>query len=175
MITKLTLFKENNILVPRNLEQRHEKFKQQQTRLFQQEIITGDVIIDKDFYHDFTNIKTKKIIGNVDIFINKIPSWFKNIEIDGNFVCYNNGLITLEGSPQIVNGGFNCSRNKLTSFKGCPKYVGESFICSYNELTTLKYCPEIVNGDLFSCYHNNIKFTKGDVKKYCNTEAYIYN
>jgi hypothetical protein len=63
----------NNILVPRNLEQRHEKFKQQQSRLFQQEVITSNVYINKDFYLDFKNVKTKKIIGNVSIDINKIP------------------------------------------------------------------------------------------------------
>jgi hypothetical protein len=34
MITKLKIFKEN-ILVPRNLEGREEKFKKQQARLFQ--------------------------------------------------------------------------------------------------------------------------------------------
>jgi hypothetical protein len=52
MITKLKIFKEN-ILVPRNLEGREEKFKKQQARLFQQEIITGDINIDKDYYLNF--------------------------------------------------------------------------------------------------------------------------
>jgi hypothetical protein len=96
----------NNILVPRNLEGRREKFIKLQARLFQQEVITGDINIDKDFYLDFTNVKTKKIIGNVSIRINKIPLWFKNIEIDGNFYCYTIGLTTLEGCPQIVNSSF---------------------------------------------------------------------
>jgi hypothetical protein len=41
-------------------------------------------------------------------------------EIDGNFNCGNNKLITLEGSPQKVGapkevgGGFSCPKNKLT-------------------------------------------------------------
>jgi hypothetical protein len=150
MITKLKIFKEN-ILVPRNLEGREDKYKQQQARLFQQEIINGDIYIDKDFYLDFQNIKCKKIIGYVWIHIDKIPLWFKNIEIDGNFVCYNNGLITLEGSPQIVNGGFYCGGNKLTTLKGCPKYVDKNFWCCYNKA----------------------QFTEEDVRKLCNVKGQI--
>jgi hypothetical protein len=122
MITKLKIFKEN-ILIPRNLEGREQKFKQQQNRLFQQEIITGDITIDKDFYHDFTNVKCKKIIGNVDIEINKIPLWFKDIEIDGSFYCAFNILTTLEGCPEIVNGNFRCNKNKLISLEYGPRIV----------------------------------------------------
>jgi hypothetical protein len=153
MITKLKIFKENNILVPRNLELRHEKFKQQQARIFQQEIIEGNITIDKDFYLDFTNVKTKKIIGNVYIRINKIPLWFKNIEIDGSFICSGNELTSLEGSPQIVNGGFDCDGNNLTTLEYCPKYVTNNFDCS----------------------NNKVKFTEEDVKTHCNIKiGYIF-
>jgi hypothetical protein len=153
MITKLKIFKENNILVPRNLEGREDKYKQQQTRQFQQEIITGDITIDKDFYHDFTNIKCKKIIGNVDIFINKIPLWFKDIKIDGSFYCAFNILTTLEGCPEIVKGNFSCSNNNyLTTLQGCPKYVSGYFYCR----------------------NNKVKFTEEDVKKLCNVKGVIY-
>jgi hypothetical protein len=151
MITKLKIFKENNILVPRNLEGREEKFKQQQARLFQQEVITGDVEINNDFYLDFQNVKCKKIIGNVWIEINKIPLWFKNIEIDGRFYCYNIGLTTLEGCPEIIN---------------------KSFTCAFNNLTTLQYCPKYVGGN-FKCYDNKVKFTVDDVKKYCQVKGEI--
>jgi hypothetical protein len=150
MITKLKIFKEN-ILVPRNLEGRQEKFKLQQARIFQQEIIEGSIIIDKEFYLDFKNVKTKKIIGNVDIEINKIPLWFKDIEIDGNFYCYTIGLTTLEGCPQIVSGSFFCHSNNLTSLEYCPKYVGKKFVC----------------------YDNKVKFTEDDVKKYCQVKGEI--
>jgi hypothetical protein len=150
MITKLKIFKEN-ILVPRNLEGRREKFIKQQARLFQQEIITGDINIDKDFYHDFQNVKTKKIIGDVSIDINKIPLWFKDIEIDGDFECYNCNLTSLEGCPQIVNSSFYCSRNYLTSLEYCPKYVGKSFWCR----------------------NNNVKFTEDDIKKLCQVKGNI--
>jgi hypothetical protein len=143
----------NNILVPRNLEGREEKFKLQQARLFQQEIITGDIEINKTFYYDFTNVKCKKIIGDVYININKIPLWFKDIEIDGSFICNNIGLTTLEGSPQIVNSSFYCSRNKLISLKYGPKYVGISFWCR----------------------NNNVKFTEEDVKKLCKIKGIIIN
>jgi hypothetical protein len=143
----------NNILVPRNLEGREEKYKQQQYRLFQQEIITGDINIDKDFYHDFQNVKTKKIIGNVDIEINKIPLWFENIEIDGDFGCSWQNLTTLEGSPKIVNGNFSCHKNILITLKGCPKYVGNDF----------------------RCYYNIFRFTIEDIKKLCNIKGRIIN
>jgi hypothetical protein len=143
----------NNILVPRNLEGRREKFIKLQARIFQQEIITGDVTIDKDFYLDFQNIKTKKIIGDVYININKIPLWLKDIEIDGNFYCDGAGLTTLEGCPEIVNGYFSCSNNYLTTLQGCPKYVGKSFWCR----------------------NNKVKFTKEDVKKLCEVKGTIYN
>jgi hypothetical protein len=112
----------NNILISRNLEGRQEKYKQQQIRLFQQEIIEGDVEINEEFYLDFKNVKCKKIIGDVYITINKIPLWFKSIEITGNLI-YNNNLTTLEGLPQIVNGYFDCEVNKLTSLDDFPKYI----------------------------------------------------
>jgi hypothetical protein len=151
MITKLKIFKENNILVPRNLEGRREKFIKQQSRLFQQEVITGYIDIDKDFYLDFTNVKTKKIIGNVWIEINKIPLWLKDIEINGHFFCDGAGLTTLEGCPQIVNDGFWCGGNYLTSLEHCPKYVDGNFYC----------------------YGNKVQFTEEDVKKLCKVNAAI--
>jgi hypothetical protein len=172
MITKLKIFKENNILVPRNLEGREEKFIQQQARLFQQEIIEGNVTINKDFYLNFTNVKTKKIIGDVSININKIPLWFKDIEIDGSFFCDTRNLTTLEGSPQIVNGNFSCSYNKLTTLEGCPQIVNSSFYCSSNNLTTLEYCPKYV-GISFWCRNNKVQFTEEDVKKLCQVKGNI--
>lgn len=79
-----------------------------------------------------------------------LPHRFRNVT--GHFVCDNNKLTTLEGSPKIVGGGFYCYHNKLISLDGAPTEVGGDFYCDYN----------------------STKFTIEDVKKVCNVKGAIY-
>jgi len=65
--------------------------------------------------------------------------------VSGGFGCYENKLISLEGSPKTVNGDFYCFTNELETLEGCPQTVGGDFSCSDNKLKDLEHFPE-VNG-----------------------------
>jgi hypothetical protein len=83
----------------------------------------------------------------------------------GNFLCYNNKLTSLEYCPSEVGGSFSCSSNRLTSLKYCPSEVGGDFSCSNNKLTSLEYCPSEVGGN-FSCSYNKLTSLE-----YCPSEV----
>ena len=76
--------------------------------------------------------------------------------VSGGFGCYENKLISLEGSPQILDGSFLCFENELKSLEGSPSVVNGNFICYENELESLEGCPQILDGD-FSCSDNKLK------------------
>jgi hypothetical protein len=62
--------------------------------------------------------------GNIDIShkkLTKIPVKF-NI-VNGDFICYENMLTTLENAPKIITGKFWCSDNKLRNLEHCPLEV----------------------------------------------------
>ncbi len=63
--------------------------------------------------------------------LDKIPQQKK--EINGDFDCSHNNLISLEGSPEIVLANFNCSYNNLTSLKYCPRVIYLAFDCTGNK------------------------------------------
>ena len=69
--------------------------------------------------------------GNVNLCskkLKKLPLKFNYVS--GNFLCSDNQLISLKGSPKEVGGNFDCSNNKLTSLEGAPlKVVFGSFCC----------------------------------------------
>jgi len=116
----------DNILIPRNLEGRLDKLKQQNYKLLQQEIIFGNLHIDESFEFNFTNlsIKTKEINGDVFIYLDYIPEWLSDIKINGSFDCNNCNLNSLKGCPKYIDGEFSCSINNLTTLEGCPEFVG---------------------------------------------------
>ena len=63
--------------------------------------------------------------------------------VAGFFVCTENNLKTLEGSPQTVGGHFYCPSNKLETLEGSPQTVGGGFGCSDNKLADLEHFPEV--------------------------------
>jgi len=75
--------------------------------------------------------------------------------VSGDFLCNNNQLTSLEGSPRTVSKNFHCSKNQLTSLEGAPRTVGGNFHCYNNQLTTLEGAPQTVGGD-FHCYNNQL-------------------
>ena len=97
---------------------------------------------------------------------------FKFGKVTGNFDCYGADLITLKGSPDIVEGNFNCGYcNYITSLEGSPNYVKGSFVCNdCKNLKTLKGIPKTIRAS-FHCEHcpklDSIqlayKVTKGNV------------
>jgi hypothetical protein len=91
--------------------------------------------------------------------------------LSGDFLCSNNRLTSLEGSPSKVGGNFYCDKNSLTSLKGAPSEV-DNFSCSNNNLTSLKGAPSKVGGN-FYCGNNSLTSLKGAPSKvgsnfYCN-------
>jgi len=134
--------------------------------------------------------------GDVDLSIRnlkKLPLTFRHVS--GNFNCYNNKLITLEGSPQKVEGNFYCSRNKLTSLEGSPQKVEGYFSCNNNQLTSLEGSPQKVEGNFscdnnqltsleggpqkvegnFYCRNNQLKDVKGFPERFYGKEIFIFN
>jgi hypothetical protein len=80
--------------------------------------------------------------------------------VSGDFNCYSNNLVSLEGSPQTVGGDLSCSYNSLETLKGSPQSVGGYFDCYNNKLKTLKGGPQTVDGD-FGCHRNKLKTLEG--------------
>ena len=85
--------------------------------------------------------------------LSKLPLKFNTQH--SSFVCNNNNLTTLEGSPSWVGGDFNCYFNQLTSLEGSPSYVGGNFRCFSNQITSFEGFPNHVGGE-FVCYNNPI-------------------
>ena len=91
--------------------------------------------------------------GNVDLDdkgLTKIPLKFGYVS--GYFLCSDNQLTSLEGSPERVGGNFDCDNNQLTSLEGCPRSVGRNFNCFSNQLTSLEG-PRYIEGK-FYCSDN---------------------
>lgn len=155
MITTIKEWKKfnENILVPRNLEGRKEKLRQQNIKLLSQDVIEGNLEIDESFDGIPEElVKVKEINGHVRLTTNidYIPSWLKDVKIYGSFECQFNKLKTLENCPQYIGGSFYCNDNKLTSLEGCPKYIGGSFSCERNY--KILHLPEGVEikGDFYN-------------------------
>ena len=88
------------------------------------------------------------------------------VDIDGDFICKNEGLKDLKGVRfGVVTGGFDCSGNQLTSLEGAPQEVGGSFDCSNNKITSLGGAPQEVVGDIFGgrfdCSYNQLTSLEG--------------
>jgi len=147
-----------------------------------------DTIVDK-FNNDPKSTKNVDgsidYNGNVDLsnhMLSKIPIKFNYVS--GDFMCSDNLLTNLEGSPKKVGGRFYCYNNQLTTLKGAPMEVEDfhcnnnlltslefapsvgvvDFVCQYNKLTTLKGAPREVGGG-FVCNNNSLTTLEGSPKK----------
>ena len=100
------------------------------------------------------------------ICVNEGLTDFKGIKfgkISGNFDCHDNQLTSLEGAPEKVGGSFHCYNNQLTSLNGAPESVGSNFLCMNNQLTSLAGSPKEV-GLNFSCSRNQLTSLMGAPK-----------
>ena len=162
MYTKLKTYNEN-ILVPRNLDTRQDKLKQEAIKLLSQEIIDGDFKLEfymLDIPEELIKVKTiNGYFSCTNLNLIKLPKWLERLTVNGGVYCYDNQLTSLEHCPQTINGSFDCSNNLLTSLEFCPKTINGYFSCSDNQLTSLQYCPQIVNAD-FYCQHNKVKLQR---------------
>ena len=127
-----------NLLIPRNLQGCKEKLKQMNIKLLSQEVIDGDLDLDKSFMDiDAKYVKLKKVKGYIWLSEGEwteIPEWLKNVEISERFNCSYNNLISLKNCPQKIVGSFKCSYNQLTSLEGCPENIGGDFYCGNNKV-----------------------------------------
>ncbi len=142
MYTKLKTYKEN-ILVPRNIEGRKNKIKQQKIKLWSQEVVNGDLDIDDDIYslsEDF--VKVKKVNGNIRVstkLINKLPKWVAQIEVNGDFSISNSYLETLENCPHTIKEVFIIHNVYfLNSLENGPKKVESFNLYNLPKITMLK-------------------------------------
>jgi hypothetical protein len=109
-------------------------------------------------------IKFRNVNGNFNCSFNDLISLEGCPKYVGKyFLCNNNNLSSLKGSPEWVVGSFYCNSNKLISLKGCPESVGGYFDCSYNYLTSLEGSPKSVGRD-FNCSYNNLTSLEGSPK-----------
>jgi hypothetical protein len=94
-----------------------------------------------------------------DLVNGKIPVKFT--KVNGNFVCKNVGLTTLENCPEIIGGEFDCSNNELTNLVGGPNEVGWNYRCSNNKLESIKGVAFTIgasrNDSLFNCSNNPLQ------------------
>lgn len=164
MYTKINQFNEN-ILVPRNIDTRKEKLRQDALKFLSKETIDDDFELEPymlDIPEDL--IKVKIINGdfsvNYECKLRQFPKWFSRLEIYGSFYCDNNKLLSLENGPCYVEKHYNVSYNTLDSLKGCPKTVNGGFFIQSNILKSLEYGPIEVGGD-YNCSFNNLITLKG--------------
>lgn len=102
--------------------------------------------------------------GNVHISnkkLTKIPMRFG--VVTGNFLCHDNELSTLSGSPYEVGGNFWCGRNMLKTIYGGPKYVGGHYFCYHNSMISLVGAPGEIGGEFF-CNYNKLTTLVGGPK-----------
>ncbi len=104
--------------------------------------------------------------------LQRLPFNFKTIK--GSFWCFNNKLVSLQGSPSSVEGGFMGYNNKLTSLEGAPSSVGGDFWCNGNNLTSLEGAPKQIGGEFrsdqfsdeqYRDFTKNEKYVKGKLDK----------
>lgn len=187
---------EENLLIPRKLEDRKIRLRQNNLKLLQQEVIecNGGLIIDENFDFKKDQVNVKIMNGVVRLDLDHIPEWLENVTINGNFFCEGNRLTTLKNSPKIINGNFSCEGNRLSSLEHCPKIITKSLFCNNNLLTGLKGCPEIINVNFFCnnnflsslddcpkivkgefyCYGNKIDFTENYVRGLCDVGGSVF-
>ncbi len=142
-----------NLLIPRRVEGRMEKYIQSKIKEYIKNNNVGDFSIS-------------------GLGLTELPASLKDLKIGGTFFCYNNSLTSLAGGPVSVGGQFYCNDNKLTSLVGAPNSVVGDFDCSDNDLNTLVGGPTSVGGD-FWCYNRGLKFTKEQVRAVCDVTGKI--
>ena len=131
-----------NLLIPRRVEGRTEKYIQTKAKEYIKNKNVGDF--------DISGLK-----------LTTLPALLKNLKIGGNFDCSRNLLKSLVGAPTSVGGDFHCNYNDdLTSLVGAPTGVGKSFYCYSNNLDSLVGAPTSVGLD-FDCSRNNLKSLVG--------------
>ena len=170
-----------NLLIPRKLEGRMEKYIQSKIKEYIKNNNVGDFSISGLGLTKLpTSLKDLKIGGTFDCSNNKLKFLTNSPVVVGlDFNCNNNLLEdTLAGAPTRVVGDFYCSNNILTSLEGAPTSV-KNFYCSYNKLESLDGLirddgVRLSVGGGFWCNNNKVKFTKKQVRAVCDVKGKIH-
>ncbi len=149
-----------NLLIPRKLEGRMEKYIQSKIKEYKKNNNVGDFDIS-------------------GLGLTELPASLKHLKIGGTFDCSNNSLKFLTNAPTSVGLDFDCSTNSLTSLTGAPTSVGGSFYCSENDLKSLDGLirtdrVRLSVGGYFYCYGNKVEFTEEQVRAVCDVTGKIY-
>jgi hypothetical protein len=149
-----------NLLIPRKLEGRVEKYIQSKIIAYKKNNNVGDFDIS-------------------ELGLTELPASLKHLKIGGTFFCNNNDLTSLTNSPTSVGLDFDCSTNKLTSLTGAPTRVVGNFYCSTNRLDSLDGLirtdrVRLSVGGYFYCSDNKVIFTKEQVRAVCDVTGKIY-
>jgi hypothetical protein len=150
-------------LTVEDFSEKLEKYNIDKSKIIPNSDGTFDYDGDLDFYSmglkslDEITVRFRNVNGDFECSYNRLISLQgAPFTVGGSFYCSSNQLTNLEGAPLRVGGDFGCSSNKLTSLQYAPSYVGGEFYCSFNNLISLQYAPSTVGGDYFSCHTNNL-------------------
>lgn len=92
------------------------------------QVVGGDFVIPSNRHLISLQGGPKFVGGLYDVTSCKLTSLVGAPEEVQKFVCSDNQLTDLVGSPVSVTADFKCTYNsKLTSLKGCPRYIGDEF------------------------------------------------
>jgi len=172
-----------NLLIPRRVEGRMEKYIQSKIKEYIKNNNVGDFSIS-------------------GLGLTELPASLKQLEIGGSFDCSNNRLKFLTNAPTSVGLDFNCSDNLLNTLAGltgAPSSVGGTFFCMRTNLKSLVGAPTSVKnfycsynklesldglirddgvrlsvGGGFWCNNNKVKFTKKQVRAVCDVKGKIF-
>lgn len=130
--------------------------------------INDNLTVDVDGDVDLSNknlthlpVQFGTVTGSFMCQNNELPSLNGTPHTVGRlFNCNDNSITSLEYGPKTIGTSYGCSNNLLTSLKGCPKNIPTSLNCSNNSITTLQEGPEFI-GDYFSCNKNNLSNLQG--------------
>lgn len=123
---------------------------------------SGKVLINGTGKIEFMNKSAKSIVNDV----------FEWNEIDGEFICFNKNIESLEGFPRkVYNKNTNgCAINinqckNLKTLKGAPNSIFGGFYCiDCDSLISLEGAPEKIAGEFNCKYCDSLKSLKGAPK-----------
>ena len=104
---------------------------------------------------------TRSVLTDLEGYYESGGTWSLNsetglVDVDGSFVCSDQGLKDFKGVRfGVVTGGFDCMWNSLTTLEGAPQGVGGDFYCENNSLTSLEGAPKEVERNLY-CENNPV-------------------
>lgn len=116
-------------------------------------IINKDLTVDVDMNVMLMHYKLKEI-----------PIQFGTI--NGSFVCNNNSLTSLKGSPYHINGSFIFNCNDIDSFQYAPKFVRDEFSCQHNPIKNLDTFKTELLGPFYHAYTKNKTFPIDELRTY---------